>query len=158
MCDSVAQCVSHHVHKANISASKATNFTKQGSGHIAHACADIDTLPLLAWHEDMLATLSPQLRPLLRHQHWFMVPIMCLARFSWAQQSLLHARVLSTVASRGVLELLLLMAHYGVFAGLPLLALSPLKALAFFALAEVRLFCCLSVFVRCSVFWTVLLP
>ena len=101
-------------------------------------CADIDTLPLLAWHEDMLQDVSPPLAALLRRQHTLFFPIMCLARFSWAQQSALHAGVLARVDARGWAESALLAGHYAVFAGLPLFALSPLKALAFFALAQVR--------------------
>ena len=74
---------------------------------------------------------------LLRYQHHIFFPILCFARFAWAQQSLMHARVLARVSWRGVVETALLLLHYGIFAGLPFTVLSPVKAVAFFVLAQV---------------------
>lgn len=100
--------------------------------------ADIDTLPLLAWHEDMLKNVSPSMSSILRYQHHIFFPILCFARFAWAQQSLTHARLLARMSWRGVAETALLLLHYGIFLGLPFTVLSPVKAVAFFVIAQVR--------------------
>lgn len=100
--------------------------------------ADIDTLPLLAWHEDMIKNAPPAMAGILRYQQYIFFPILCFARITWAQQSFAHARLLARVSSRGAKEVALLSVHYLLFAAAPLLVLSPLKAAVFFVLAQVR--------------------
>ena len=52
---------------------------------------DIDTLPLLAWSSEMASTVgSAAHRAILRMQHYFFIPILLVARFSWAEQSISH--------------------------------------------------------------------
>jgi hypothetical protein len=85
----------------------------------------------------MLKNVPPAMRGLMQWQHFIFFPICCFARFSWAQQSYAHAWLLHTVSWHGTLEAALLTLHYAVFAGLPFVVLSPLKALAFFCAAQV---------------------
>ena len=101
-------------------------------------CADIDTLPLLACHEDMVKNAPPAMAGILRYQQYIFFPILCFARMMWAQQSLAHARLLARVSSRGAAEVAMLAVHYALFAVAPLCVVSPVKAAAFFVLAQVR--------------------
>jgi hypothetical protein len=103
--------------------------------------ADIDTLPLLAWHEDMIKNVPPGMTGILRYQQYIFFPVLCFARFAWAQQSFEHARILSRVSLWGVLEMALVLLHYIIFAALPFALLSPLKAVTFFLLSQVRVRC-----------------
>ena len=100
--------------------------------------ADIDTLPLLAWHKDMLQHVEPSTAPLLKYQQYLFFPILCFARMSWAQQSFAHSRLLSKVELRGSLELSFIVLHYAVVLGMPMLVQSWLKTISFFLVAQVR--------------------
>jgi hypothetical protein len=88
----------------------------------------------------MLKNVPPALSSLLRFQHFIFFPILCFARFAWAQQSFAHAQLLATVSWVGVAETALLSVHYALFAALPLAVLSPVKAIAFFIMAQVGTF------------------
>lgn len=100
-------------------------------------CADIDTLPLLAWHEDMVQNLDPSTARLLRIQQYLFFPLLCFARMTWAQQSFAHARLLSKITRTGSIEVALLCLHYITFLGLPLASLGPVQGTLFFMLAQV---------------------
>lgn len=105
---------------------------------VKHAAVDpdIDTLPLLAWSKDMLTSLtSPSERALIRYQHYFFIPVLLLARFSWAQQSLAHAfRKFCT--GRDALELPLVLVHYLWHFGLAFALLPFLRALIFLVICQ----------------------
>lgn len=106
---------------------------------VRNACnADIDTLPLLAWHKDMLQHIEPSSAPLLKYQQYLFFPILCFARMSWAQQSFAHSRLLSMVETRGSLEVSFIVLHYAAVLGMPLLVQSWLKTISFFLIAQVR--------------------
>ena len=110
--------------------------TNEISGDHAAVDPDIDTLPLLAWSAEMLGTLSsPTERTLIRYQHHFFIPILLLARFSWAQQSFSHALHRYRVG-HGVTEFLLICLHYGIHIGMALLALPWTKAMLFLLLSQ----------------------
>lgn len=98
---------------------------------------DIDTLPLLAWHTDMLRHVTPGQESLLRVQHYIFFPILCFARISWAQQSVAHAALLSTVTKQGRLEVALLGVHYALQLTLAFTTLSLPKALVFLLASQV---------------------
>lgn len=106
--------------------------------HIASA-ADIDTLPLLAWHEDMVKKLDSSTAQLIRYQQYLFFPLLCFARMTWAQQSFAHARLLSKIARAGSIEVGLLCVHYMTFLALPVAALGTLQGVTFFILAQVWL-------------------
>ena len=55
---------------------------------------DIDTLPLIAWSRDMLATAAGAPRAIMRHQHRYFVAVLLFARLAWAQGSAAHALTL----------------------------------------------------------------
>ncbi|KAL3692140.1 hypothetical protein R1sor_005791 [Riccia sorocarpa] len=53
---------------------------------------DIDTVPLLAWSKEILATVDDQfMRSLISVQHLLFFPLLFLARFSWLHSSWNHA-------------------------------------------------------------------
>ena len=52
---------------------------------------DIDTLPILSWSVEQLQGTQPTLRWLLQYQQFYFLPILLLARLTWAQQSFAHA-------------------------------------------------------------------
>lgn len=99
--------------------------------------ADIDTLPLLAWHEDMVQNLDPSTATLLRYQQYLFFPLLCFARMSWAQQSFAHARLLSKITRAGSIEVALLCLHYMTFLALPIATLGTVQGILFFGLAQV---------------------
>jgi acyl-lipid Delta6-acetylenase / acyl-lipid (9-3)-desaturase len=101
--------------------------------------ADIDTLPLIAWHEEMAKGASKPVLRLLQWQHYLFFPILCFARMAWAQQSLEHAYYLSRVSKQGVLELFLLLLHYAMVAGGAFATMRPTQAAAFMLMSQVRL-------------------
>jgi len=97
---------------------------------------DIDTLPLLAWSEDMLSTLSsPNERSLIRFQHYLFFPVLLFARFSWAQQSFSHGLNLF-LSGDGNLEFALIVIHYAWHFGIAFLTLPWMKAIAFLFIAQ----------------------
>eukprot|EP00892_Ulva_mutabilis_P007773 jgi/Ulvmu1/5368/UM022_0162.1 len=98
---------------------------------------DIDTLPLLAWHEDMVQNLDPSTARLLRVQQYLFFPLLCFARLTWAQQSFAHARLLSTISRSGSIEVALIVLHYATFLGLPLATLGFVQGSIFFMLAQI---------------------
>lgn len=51
---------------------------------------DIDTLPYLAWSTGMLQDVSPSMRHIMAYQQYYFFPILLLARFVWAEQSIEH--------------------------------------------------------------------
>jgi hypothetical protein len=102
--------------------------------------ADIDTLPLLAWHEDMVQHAPPAMTSILRYQQYIFFPILCFARMAWAQQSFSHALILSKVSRKGMLEVALISLHYAIVAGLALATMSLGKVLFFMLSSQVRQF------------------
>jgi hypothetical protein len=105
--------------------------------HIPHGAADIDTLPLLAWHKDMLQHVDPSTARLLKYQQYLFFPILCFARMMWAQQSFAHAALLRKYSSKGTLELCLMAIHYSAVLVLPLTVMSVWQTITFFFLAQV---------------------
>lgn len=100
---------------------------------------DIDTLPLLAWSNEMVATVSNAAhRGLLRMQHYFFFPILSLARFSWCEQSVSHnlSPANKDGSKRGWEELVLLAVHYSWYLGTVFTMLPFLKALLFVVLSQ----------------------
>lgn len=97
---------------------------------------DIDTLPLLAWSQEMLETLKkPSERVLIRYQHYIFLPIMLLARFSWAQQSFSHS-VSKFLNNEKHHELGLIILHYFWHFGIVFLSLSFTKAVFFLVMCQ----------------------
>jgi len=60
--------------------------------NIAGYDPDIDTLPILAWSENLIDGDLQKLPPImLKYQYLFYVPLLCAARLSWALQSVIWA-------------------------------------------------------------------
>lgn len=96
---------------------------------------DIDTLPLLAWSPEMLATLETSERALVRYQHILFFPILFFARFSWAQQSYSHAFA-KFLSQKDLIEFPLILIHYIWHFGIAFAFLSPLKAILFLLICQ----------------------
>jgi len=85
---------------------------------------DIDTMPFLAWSEKMIEGDFSNTPPfLVKYQHFFFLPLMCMARFSWLIQSLLFASARPNLMMRFV-EVSTLCVHYAwlgflIFGSLP---------------------------------------
>ncbi|CAM6098804.1 unnamed protein product [Calypogeia fissa] len=74
---------------------------------------DIDTVPLLAWSKDILATVDNEFfRSIIRIQHILFFPLLFLARFSWLHSSWEHARLYDMSKAMRILERGCLVLHY----------------------------------------------
>ncbi|CAI5516184.1 unnamed protein product [Closterium sp. Naga37s-1] len=74
---------------------------------------DIDTLPYLAWSEDILATVkSKTVRSLLRYQSYLFLPTLFVARFAWSYASLTYCFSDEVPAKERFYERLFMVLHY----------------------------------------------
>ncbi|CAI5491591.1 unnamed protein product, partial [Closterium sp. Naga37s-1] len=74
---------------------------------------DIDTLPYLAWSEDILATVkSKTVRSLLRYQSPLFFPILSFARFAWSYASLTYCFSDEVPEKERFWERLFMVLHY----------------------------------------------
>lgn len=79
---------------------------------------DIDTLPLLAWSKEMLATVeSPRVRAFIRWQTCLFLPILLFARFAWLHSSWTYVRAAKMPERQRAIETALLALHYALFGG-----------------------------------------
>ncbi|KAL2621873.1 hypothetical protein R1flu_002078 [Riccia fluitans] len=75
---------------------------------------DIDTVPLLAWSKEILATVDDQFfRSILSVQHLLFFPLLFLARFSWLHSSWTHASEYEMPKYMRWAEKATLLGHYG---------------------------------------------
>jgi len=80
--------------------------------NIAGYDPDIDTLPLLAWSENLIDGELHKLPPvMLKYQYIFYVPLLCAARLSWALQSAIWAYTKNPPTQR-LLECSAIFLHY----------------------------------------------
>jgi len=117
---------------------------------------DIDTLPLIAWSRDMLATAAGAPRAIMRHQHRYFVAVLLFARLAWAQGSAAHAlallptkkgaraapgsaRAAANPKTSALAEVSTLALHYAWTLGAAVAALGPLGGLAHILASQ--LFC-----------------
>ncbi|KAK3241811.1 hypothetical protein CYMTET_48456 [Cymbomonas tetramitiformis] len=97
---------------------------------------DIDTLPFIAWDENILKDASPSVRTLVRYQHQLFFPILFFARISWATQGVQTAIGLKDPTQR-LLETSLIGLHYAWMMSVPLYAgLSIIQSVLFLVVAE----------------------
>ena len=97
---------------------------------------DIDTLPFLAWSEQLIeGELTGIPHFLVKFQYIFFFPLLAVARISWLVQSLLFASTHGKKSSRK-LEIATLLAHYGWVAYLSFGFLSVPEGIAFILLAQ----------------------
>ncbi|CAI7855029.1 unnamed protein product [Closterium sp. NIES-53] len=74
---------------------------------------DIDTLPYLAWSEDILATVKNKtVRSLLRYQSFLFLPTLFVARFAWSYASLTYCFSDQVPAKERFYERLFMVLHY----------------------------------------------
>lgn len=97
---------------------------------------DIDTLPFIAWDENILKDSSLWTRTLVRYQHKLFFPILFFARISWATQGVTTAINLKDASER-LLETSLIALHYAWMMSVPLYAgLSIMQSVLFLVVAE----------------------
>lgn len=99
---------------------------------------DIDTIPILAWSLEMLATVeSKTVRSFLRWQQIFFFPVLLFARFSWLHSSWLHALYSPMSSEKRTLETGFLSLHYVWVFGLAFAYLPVGKAILWIMAAEI---------------------
>lgn len=82
---------------------------------------DIDTLPYLAWSDEILATVkSKGIRSLIRHQAPLFFPILSFARFAWAYAGFCYAFSEEVPKKERFWEKLFTILHYTWQFGIPL--------------------------------------
>lgn len=98
---------------------------------------DIDTLPLLAWSKDILATVDNKaIRKFLEWQHVFFLPVLMFARFSWLLYSWLYTNRSDMPLKTKVLEKGTILAHYTWFVGAAFWLLPPSRAIVWMFATE----------------------
>jgi fatty acid desaturase/cytochrome b involved in lipid metabolism len=98
---------------------------------------DIDTLPLLAWSKDILATVDSQrLRRVLQWQHIFFFPMLMFSRFTWLLFSWLYCCKPQMSVQRKILEKGTMLMHYIWFIGIAFWLLNPSMAIIWIIMSE----------------------
>lgn len=98
---------------------------------------DIDTLPLLAWSKELLATVqSKTMLRVLQYQHLFFLVLLMFARGSWLLWSALFTFKPSLSVSRKWLEWGTMLVHYVWFIGIAFYLLPGWKPVAWMAVSE----------------------
>ncbi|KAL2621894.1 hypothetical protein R1flu_002099 [Riccia fluitans] len=98
---------------------------------------DIDTLPLLAWSEDILASVDdPFIRSIISKQHLLFFPLLFLARISWMYSSWAHVSTFEMPKSLRLAERTCLLIHYATTLGIAFYFLPVPQALCWLLLAE----------------------
>lgn len=104
---------------------------------------DIDTVPLIAWSEDMID--GSTWTGLIRYQHLLFFPILAFSRFSWSLQSLIHGMFVA----KSAIETITLALHYAWVAVVASSTHSWATAAAWYVVAQAVSGLCLSlVFVQ----------
>lgn len=100
---------------------------------------DIDTIPLLAWSQDMLhqAEGHPFYKTLIRIQPYTIAPLLSVARFSWLNESVKFMWSPNMKKDRVVAESSLIALHYACFFSIIFSFLGPLAAFGFFMMSQV---------------------
>ncbi|KAG1669139.1 hypothetical protein FOA52_002650 [Chlamydomonas sp. UWO 241] len=87
---------------------------------------DIDTIPLLAWSDELAMQVDPRSRAIIGIQHYLLWPLLTVAYANWVQQSTIHMLFFPTItAKQRTLECTLVAIHHiglatAVFTSLPL--------------------------------------
>jgi len=77
---------------------------------------DIDTLPIIAWSKEILATVkSKRILTVLQYQHLMLIPLLFLARYSWTFGSMLFTFNPDLSPTKGVIEKATVLFHYTWF-------------------------------------------
>ncbi|KAL3692133.1 hypothetical protein R1sor_005784 [Riccia sorocarpa] len=98
---------------------------------------DIDTLPLLAWSNEILATVDDRFtRSIISKQHLMFFPLLFLARLSWLYSSWAHVSCFDMPKSIRWAEKVTLLAHYAGTLAIPLSFLPVPRAICWVILAE----------------------
>jgi fatty acid desaturase len=98
---------------------------------------DIDTLPLLAWSKDLLATVeSKTMLRVLEYQHLFFLVLLMFARGSWLFWSALFTFRPTLSVRRRLLEWGTMAVHYVWFIGGAFYLLPGRKAVTWMAVSE----------------------
>ncbi|BBN15133.1 protein MpDES6 [Marchantia polymorpha subsp. ruderalis] len=101
---------------------------------------DIDTVPLLAWSKEILATVDDQFfRSIISVQHLLFFPLLFLARFSWLHSSWAHASNFEMPRYMRWAEKASLLGHYGASIGAAFYILPIPQAICWLFLSQ--LFC-----------------
>lgn len=102
---------------------------------------DIDTLPFLAWSEEMVSLFKTNsfTRWTLARQQFFYVPLLCFARLSWAHQSIIYwfkkERIMQN-SPELYIELVTLGIHWIWYLGSASLVLSPLMLINYIFVSQ----------------------
>jgi cytochrome b involved in lipid metabolism len=98
---------------------------------------DIDTLPLLAWSKDILATVDSKIMcRVLQWQHIFFFPMLMFARFTWLLFSWLYCSRPHMPLRTKVLEKGTMLVHYIWFLGIAFWLLHPAMAMIWIFTSE----------------------
>lgn len=98
---------------------------------------DIDTLPLLAWSKDLLATVENKtMLRVLQYQHLFFLVLLMFARGSWLLWSALFTFRPTLSLGVRLLERATILMHYAWFIGSAFYLLPAGKALAWMGVTE----------------------
>nr|Q9LEN0.1 RecName: Full=Bifunctional delta 6-fatty acyl acetylenase/desaturase; Short=CpAcet6 [Ceratodon purpureus]CAB94992.1 delta 6-fatty acetylenase [Ceratodon purpureus] len=77
---------------------------------------DIDTLPIIAWSKEILATVeSKRILRVLQYQHYMILPLLFMARYSWTFGSLLFTFNPDLSTTKGLIEKGTVAFHYAWF-------------------------------------------
>ncbi len=98
---------------------------------------DIDTLPLLAWSKDILATVDSKIMcRVLQWQHIFFFPMLMFARFTWLLFSWLYCSRPHMPLRTKLLEKGTMLVHYIWFLGIAFWLLHPAMAMIWIFTSE----------------------
>ena len=74
---------------------------------------DIDTLPIIAWSKEILATVqSKRILRVLQYQHYMLLPLLFMARYSWTFGSMLFTFNPDLSPTKGAIEKSTVAFHY----------------------------------------------